>query len=336
MLTDFSKWSKFRTELMGITMCGIIIGHVMGRLSAHNIILDFIHKVLHVETFILLSGFGLFYSMRKGCKIIPFYLKRFQRVLFPFMIMVTPYLIYEYYIEKYSLLRLFLKITSLDFWFNGNYIGAWYVAFSLILYLLFPTFYKCVNREKLLYSSINSIVLIFTLIIINILIEYYFPYKYSQIEIALRHSPIFIVGMYIARFSLGNITNKAIVLYWCGVVTMILVLKLLILIGLNGSYYNDFKQLFYLPFISMLFSLMYKFDWGGGEIIMKGLRWMGNYSLEIYILHIIVYRFAVSLTGYQYFENLVGDTAAVLSTVIVSLIICVPIHNFIEKLKSKI
>lgn len=69
---------------------------------------------------------------------------------------------------------------------------------------------------------------------------------------------------------------------------------------------------------------------------MKGFRWMGQYSLEIYILHIVVYRFAVSLTGYQYLENIVGDTAAVLSTVIVSLIICVPIHNFIEKLKSKI
>lgn len=337
MFTDFSRWSKFRTELMGITMCGIIIGHIMGRLNAHNVVLDFISKVLHVETFLLLSGFGLFYSMNKGCKIIPFYLKRFQRVLFPFMVMVSPYLIYEFFIEKYSLLRLFLKVTSLDFWFNGNYIGAWYVAFSLVLYLLFPIFYKCVNRKRLLFSSINTLVLIFTLIAVNILIEYYFPLKYSQIEIALRHSPIFIVGIYIARFSLGNISKKTIALYWCGVVFIILILKLLTLKygeWISGSYYSDMKQLFYLPLISMIFSLLYKFNLE--NILMKGFRWMGQYSLEIYILHIVVYRFAVSLTGYQYFENIVGDTAAVLSTVIVSLIICVPIHNFIEKLKSKI
>lgn len=333
IFTDFSIWSKYRTELMGITMCGIIIEHIMGRLNAHNIVLDFAHKVLHVETFILLSGFGLFYSMRKGCKVIPFYFKRFQRVLLPFMIMVTPYLIYEFFIEKYSLLRLFLKITSLDFWFNGNYIGAWYVAFSMVLYLLFPLFYKCVNRKGLLFSSINTILLIVSLITVNFLIESFFPDKYNQIEIALRHSPIFIIGIYLARFSLENVNNKILVLYWCGVIVLILALRSLMQWGGEASYYSDIKQLFYLPFISMLFFLLYKFDLG--KIIMMIFKWMGYYSLEIYILHIVVYRFAVSLTGYQYLENIVGDTFAVLSTLVVALMICVPIHNFIEKIKMK-
>lgn len=83
----------------------------------------------------------------------------------------------------------------------------------------------------------------------------------------------------------------------------------------------------------MLFSLLYKFDLG--KIIMMAFRWMGHYSLEIYILHIVVYRFAVSLTGYQYLENIVGGTAAVLSTLVVSLIICAPIHNLMEKIKMK-
>ena len=333
MFTDFSRWSKYRTELMGITMCGIIIGHIMGRLNAHNVVLDFTQKVLHVETFILLSGFGLFYSMRKGCKVVPFYIKRCQRVLLPFIIMVTPYLIYEFFIEKYSLLRLFLKITSLDFWFNGNYIGAWYVAFSMALYLLFPLFYKCVNRKGLLFSSINAILLIVFLIILNFLIESFVPDKYNQIEIALRHSPMFVVGIYLARFSFENVSNKVIVLYWCGVVVFTLTLRLLMQLGGDASYYSDIKQLFYLPFISMLFFLLYKFDFG--KIIMMAFKWMGHYSLEIYILHIVVYRFAVSLAGYQYFEKFIGDTAACLSTLIVSLMICVPIHNFIEKIKMK-
>ena len=83
----------------------------------------------------------------------------------------------------------------------------------------------------------------------------------------------------------------------------------------------------------MLFFLLYKFDLG--KIIMMIFKWMGYYSLEIYILHIVVYRFAVSLTGYQYLENIVGDTFAVLSTLVVALMICVPIHNFIEKIKMK-
>ena len=82
----------------------------------------------------------------------------------------------------------------------------------------------------------------------------------------------------------------------------------------------------------MLFSLLYKFNWG--KIIMKSLKWMGHYSLEIYILHIIVYRFAISLSGYQYYESIVGNAAAITSTLIISLIICAPIHNFIEKLKG--
>ena len=101
------------------------------------------------------------------------------------------------------------------------------MAFSMVLYLLFPLFYKCVNRKGLLFSSINAILLIASLISLNFLIESYFPDKYNQIEIALRHSPMFVVGIYLARFSLENVSNKVIVLYWCGVVVLTLTLRLL-------------------------------------------------------------------------------------------------------------
>lgn len=60
MFTDFSLWSKYRTELMGITMCGIIIEHMMGRLNAHNVILDFIHTVLQLRLFFYYQALDCF------------------------------------------------------------------------------------------------------------------------------------------------------------------------------------------------------------------------------------------------------------------------------------
>lgn len=60
--------------------------------------------------------------------------------------------------------------------------------------------------------------------------------------------------------------------------------------------------------------------------ISKALHWLGKYSLELYIIHLLIY----------YFLNLVDANHAegvhILTGVAIALIICAPIHLIIDKM----
>lgn len=130
--------SYYRSELMGLTMIGVIVAHFITRCDLHSAVLTTFSRIFHVEIFILLSGFGLVYAMGKRPSLVEFFLKRLVRVYCPFLIMTAPFFFYEFFVKDVSLVRLLMQLTALDFWFHGNYLGAWYVSFSILLYFFSP------------------------------------------------------------------------------------------------------------------------------------------------------------------------------------------------------
>lgn len=68
-MMTFANISKYRSELMGYAILGVLIGHIIVFGEVHNC--DFISvatwfsSLIHTPGFLFLSGFGVFYSMNK-------------------------------------------------------------------------------------------------------------------------------------------------------------------------------------------------------------------------------------------------------------------------------
>lgn len=64
-------FSKYRNELMGIAIIGVLVVHVLsfGKIEASNLgvtIIFFISRLAFTQGFLFLSGFGLYYSFKKN------------------------------------------------------------------------------------------------------------------------------------------------------------------------------------------------------------------------------------------------------------------------------
>lgn len=70
--------------------------------------------------------------------------------------------------------------------------------------------------------------------------------------------------------------------------------------------------------------------------VMQLLRWVGKYSLELYILHIEIYVFCTSETIQPILTQYMNIDVMKVMTLVVSVVICVPVHQAIEKVKKQI
>ena len=140
--------SKYRTELMGLAIIGVMIGHVLNHTSFHPPIIAHTIRLLHTPAFLFLSGFGLYYSFSKDSKILPFLKKRLTRLYLPFLIIASPLFILELATGLTDGLQFLGRISTLGFWIEGNFCGMWYVAVLMMLYALFPLMYQAMFNKQ--------------------------------------------------------------------------------------------------------------------------------------------------------------------------------------------
>ena len=154
VLFTLQNISKYRTELMGFAILGVLVGHVIAFSKWNMPILDRIAHGIHTPRFLFLSGFGLFYSLSKNSKTIDFYKRRFWRFYLPFVLIVLPFLLRSLFTGNFYIWSFISQITTLNFWFYGNNNGMWYIAVSFALYVItpphFPFYYSkpkfCLNK----------------------------------------------------------------------------------------------------------------------------------------------------------------------------------------------
>lgn len=136
--------SAYRNLLMGMAAIGVFVMHfiVQGVLSfpapfkkIETVLL--LWGSAGVDIFCFLSGFGLFYSLRKKPDLKSYYKKRIGRVYIPFLIITIPG--YLFFLQI-SIKKCILKWTSQYLWISGND-GTWFVSFIIVMYLLSPIIY---------------------------------------------------------------------------------------------------------------------------------------------------------------------------------------------------
>lgn len=236
--------SKYRTELMGCSILGIILFHWYENCMIHGKSINFILHLFSlgnrfVEVFLILSGMGLYYSFKKQENIKTFYLRRITKLLPTYLILGIPYWIYfDCFLNKMNIGQVFIDISFISFITEGNR-RFWFIGLILGLYLFFPIFYKIIYKNVNEWIGVGEILILYFLT--TILIWKSSPTVYANIEVAWGRIPCFIVGIVLG-----------------------LIFLLILIIMMNAL------ECF----------LIYE------KFIRKILAFLGNITMEVYILHV--------------------------------------------------
>lgn len=273
---SFDTLSKYRTQLMGVAAIGILLCHASGNGVELPSLIQYVFGLgnFGVDLFLLLSGFGLFYSLKKLSpteKITTWYKRRFTRLLVPYIILSVPYWIYICTLENSGIIDFAYYVSTLVFWFEHR--GAWFVALIIPLYLLSPLFKRIYSHK---YGSAFMVGLI-GLITILCLRSVYDSVVLENIVWALKRVPFFLMG-----FIAGTFADKEIKIHYAYVgllcIGLMICHKLLQYFGVEIYWILPLAVIW---LISITINLLSKCQWANRALLL-----MGTISLESYLSNI--------------------------------------------------
>lgn len=314
--------SKYRSELMGYSMIGVLICHIIvfGDLEEYKVseITSYFSGWLHTPGFLFLSGLGIFYSLSNDSDPLLFYTRRFYRFFLPFLILAIPFWSAVMIFKHESIWFLIRCITTWEFWVNGNYMGMWYIAISLVLYVSSPLFYKFV-KNRTAPPIVKILLLIIAAVLLDILVSTIYPSYYAVIKIGLSRIPYYFLGFLFAYLLKLQLDRKKELL----VIILILLVGCYPLISTSHVIYIGLLRVACSVIVlSSAFSLLHN---SSISFINRFVSWFGTYSLELYILHL--YFFGVC--------GIVLKTSPLIQivvSVVLSVILCIPTHAVIDKI----
>lgn len=135
---NIQRLRERRTLLMGVASLMVYFAHVYSYADPSVLGTLFTFGNWDVDLFLLMSGFGMCYSMAKRPIAHNFYWKRFLRVGVPCLVLAVPFcLLSDVLVANRGDRGLFaLDVFTLSYWLLHR--GAWYVAMLVPLYLLVP------------------------------------------------------------------------------------------------------------------------------------------------------------------------------------------------------
>ena len=247
-----------------------------------------------VEIFLFLSGMGLFYAMMKNNDIHNFYRRRFVRVLIPYLIVAVFYFyfrdIYRYQ-ESWSIYFQDLTFFSL---FTEHETILWYIGLTLFTYLIYPLIFPFVKSGEQIEKKL--VIGFLALLGIYVFLQNYWTPYFNDSRIALCRLSIFYAGcVYAPKIYYKQAFNTfAKVLFSIGLpiklVCGYLELQGVDFSGIPERMVDFFFGLFMLAILTMILEKM--------KVSSKLLKTAGAYSLELYMLHMVI-RSVMRELGYK-------------------------------------
>lgn len=232
---------------MGVAIIGVMLGHLMNH-TIQPPILPFVARMVHTLGFLFLSGFGLYYSFSKDNNIFNFYKKRVSRLYIPYFIIASIFFITLVSVEHKSILQFIGYITTAAFWYEGNYYAMWYVAISLVLYIIYPIIHNFTFKNES-QIHIRLIIVLILFLSVFIVINFISPSYWSMIKFGLAKSFIFPIGMYVGYLSkIGfDFKRKQTILYFIACIFCMIIGK-----KIDSEAYGMFRALFGIPIFCFL------------------------------------------------------------------------------------
>ena len=318
-----SDIGKYRNALFGIAIISIIVFHYFEgvyhspaaphSIKSMGIIYNGILGSLGVDVFLFLSGFGIYYSLSKNVSLRDFFIKRIQRVLFPYAIFGGIFwLIKDIWLKHEPLSQFFYDYSLLSFWGNGVRV-FWYISFIMLLYLISPFVYR--NGSKGICGACVIWILLCTVIFTK------YPATFKNIEIAILRGPVFFAGMYLGYW-LKSKPDIELSKYWLICLGLSVPVKL---IAAFGSFaFRRMLNGFYAVFLMFLFIWFLKVLQDRLKTLNPFLTRVGQYSLELYIVHVAI-RNLMSYCGFRLYNPI---------PYIVCIIISIPVSLMVYSLQK--
>lgn len=325
-LFDFSK---YRTELMGLAIIMVVFHHLTLRTSVGLLGKGYmflrVTGAMGVDIFLFLSGLGLFYSFRKNPDIKAFYKKRLIRIIPTYVLICAPFYAFKYLIgTNFDIKGFLLHLSLISYWIDGS--CDWYIAAIIVLYALFPLFYRVMKNNRL--SGFIILIAIWGLISFTVFLIS--PSVFHNTETFWPRIPIFLFGVYMGKPILDKkATTKNIVLY--SAIVNILVLAVEAYYCLQGASvaYSFWPRLFYFPLcLSLMFMVCFMFELFRLERTRHLLKFFGGITLEIYLLN---QRF-IDIFSNNIHNLIISNIVGILLTIILSWII----HSLVNMVISKL
>lgn len=219
----FSDISKCRTPLMGFAALWIYYFHICPIGIFDSFPFSRIEWYIHqegfcgVDIFLLLSSFGLCYSLNKkpvkDIKSYGNYLKsRFVRI---FCVLIPITLVIGC-VDGWSLSEFCLKITGVNQLMCDVYSYLWFVPCILIFYILAPFYYMLFDRvkRKFIFTASSVVIAIALCFLLKPFI------RYDLYAIAVR-VPVFLLGFYFGHCSYNEVKISCI--HWIAAIVSLVV-----------------------------------------------------------------------------------------------------------------
>ena len=252
-----------------------------------------------VDMFLFLSGIGLFFSFTKDSNVLSFWKKRLMRVLPTALLIGIIYFSFRYVQGRYEsgFPSYFKRITFTYFYYKGERI-FWFISLILLLYIVFPIFYKIIERFRLGgMLGLVALVVAFTFAL-----RFVAPERYALWEVALCRVPVFIIGIWAGRFVMEK---REIDIRWLPVCVAVTI-GMLFVIGnfgniakaINPAYNKDMEPMYMYIWryascplsIALVVLDSYAIGLlrrhGTGAAMHRFFEFVGMYSMEYYMIYL--------------------------------------------------
>lgn len=252
-----------------------------------------------VDMFLFLSGVGLFFSFTKDSRVLTFWKKRFMRVLPTAFLIATFYFSLRYVNGRCTSgpLYYFLRITFTYFFVKGERV-FWFISLILVLYLVFPIFFKIIEKFRL-WGMLGLVVLA---VAFTFFVRWRMPGFYGYWEIALCRVPAFVIGIWAGKFVMEKkeISKKWLWLFLALAVGFLTLIYFYTPIteALVKGYNKDMetRYIFWYRYAGTIIgiSLVVLLSWlctsirhkGRGNLFRNFFEFVGMYSMEYYMIYL--------------------------------------------------
>ena len=284
--------SKYRTHIMGAAMIWIMFFH--SPYGGSSEIVSFLHTIgfYGVDIFLLVSGLGLYFSMRKSRGVLDFYKKRAVRILPAYLIVTLCW--YVFIKTDLGIGDVILSILGINY-FRGTIYGRppyfdWFLPTLFALYLLTPLYDKIFQKAQVKWKVTALASMISPLLCVIGVLTGRQPLEGTFVRI-----PVFLVGYCIGWFLYEKREERK--GSW---MVHISLLFTGLLLGYCIQYkLNDYRSIFWginaypallaapalAVLLGLLFNCLKKYLKVVGEILLIPFYICGRYSLEIYLFH---------------------------------------------------
>lgn len=326
---SYSILSKYRTELMGVAILWVMLFHSFD-LNMGLPILEWFRAAGFggVDIFILLSAMGLVLSLsRREQSYSAFMARRAGRVLPAYYTVMIPYTVFLILVKGAPWSALIWNSLLLYYWVRPAGAFNWYVAGAMTFYAVTPLCFRRLRRSRR-RELLTAAGILAGLAVCQVLM---FDGYWHMLDIMYR-VPVFFLGLLLGFYvqeerRLGGRD----LLFWCGWFGLGMVYLFAMGHGLP-PFQLPMCHLFLFTTVPMCLALCWCFEHLPLGWLQVGFRFLGKYSLEIYLLNVSLFSELELLRRFIHFGP--SNRLYFLLSYIANIALALALHRLVELLRE--